>query len=258
MNPEFEPSPYRMEPFIYLSNYRVIIYSDPSCRYAVLPSHVDRHLLKRHRVSAGKRRDIVNKIMTIPEVFVSEEHLEMRFQNPEPNQPAIPQLPVYSDGFACSYIPCRYVCRGKTGIIRHCESVHEWVNPYKCGRAARGRQPRDYPWRIDAHCQRLFTQGTAQEYFEVIPAPVQPQDGAETSVQASPESSMADKVKQEFERITQQQAAIASQEAVAQPQQMSDTNLWLDRVEWPQHLAGFSFAETIQWAELPRDDEITL
>ena len=69
---------------------------------------------------------------------------------------------------------------------------------------------------------------------------------------------MADKGKQELERITQQQQAIARQQAVAQAEQMSDTNPWLERVEWAQHLAGFPFDEMIPWAELPREEEITL
>ena len=67
-----------------------------------------------------------------------------------------------------------------------------------------------------------------------------------------------DRMQQEWERITQQQEMIASQGAVAQPEQMSDTNLWLERVEWAHHLAGYTFDEMIAWAELPREEEITL
>ena len=126
-------------------------------------------------------------------------------------------------------------------MVSHYEQVHDWVNPYKRGGSLRSRQTRVYPWRIGVHCQRFFTRGVPQEYFEVAPEPVQ----TITSPQDTPQSSMADKVKQEFERITQQQEAVASQEAVAQPQQISDTNPWLDRVEWAQHLAGFPFKEII-------------
>ena len=42
---------------------------------------------------------------------------------------------------------------------------------------------------------------------------------------------MAEKGKQELERIRQQQKTIARQETVAQPEQISDTNPWLERVE---------------------------
>ena len=69
---------------------------------------------------------------------------------------------------------------------------------------------------------------------------------------------MANQVQKELERITQQQKAIASQQAVAQAEQMSDTNLWLEREEWAHHLAGYSFEKMIPWAELPREEEITL
>ena len=71
-----------MDLFVYLLNYRIIVCSDSSYRYAVLPSHIDRHLFKRHKVSAGKRRDIVNYIMSVPNLFVNEEHLELAFTNP--------------------------------------------------------------------------------------------------------------------------------------------------------------------------------
>ena len=42
---------------------------------------------------------------------------------------------------------------------------------------------------------------------------------------------MANQVQKKLERIIQQQEAIASQQAVAQAEQMSDTNTWLERVE---------------------------
>ena len=59
-----------------------------------------------------------------------------------------------------------------------------------------------------------------KEYFEVdlSLAPV------ETVMQPTAVSSMADKKKQELERIYQQQEAIARQETVAQAEQISDTN----------------------------------
>lgn len=69
---------------------------------------------------------------------------------------------------------------------------------------------------------------------------------------------MAEKVRQELERITQKQEVIAGQQAIAQAEQISDTNPWLERVEWAHHLTGFTFEEMIPWAALPREDEITL
>ncbi len=79
-----------MEPLIHLPTYRVIICSDSSCRYAVLPSNVNTHLRIRHRVSAGKRRDIISHILSIPNLIVDEEHLGVIYRNPQPDQAPVP------------------------------------------------------------------------------------------------------------------------------------------------------------------------
>ena len=57
---------------------------------------------------------------------------------------------------------------------------------------------------------------------------------------------MANKIKQEFGRITRQQEAIAGREAVAQPEQISDSNPWLERVEWAHYVTGYTFEQIIQ------------
>ncbi len=160
---------------------------------------------------------------------------------------------MYSDGLGCSYPPCPFICRSRRHIVDHYNKEHQWINPQKRGGSLRSRQAKVDPWRTGVHCQRLFTRGVRQEYFEVGPV-----SGGNPNLPVIPESSMAEKCQRELERITAQQEVIASQQAVAQPEQMSDTNPWLERVEWAHHLAGFSFEEMIQWAELPRDDEITL
>jgi len=120
----------------------------------------------------------------------------------------------------------------------------------------RQRRSHTYPWRANVHCQRFFTHGPRQEYFEVAPQDPSPDD-TNPSAPAVPASNMARDGQHELERIQQKQAELASRQAVAQPE-MSDTNPWLERVEWAHHLAGFTFEEMIPWAVLPRDDEITL
>ena len=76
--------------------------------------------------------------------------------------------------------------------------------------------------------------------------------------EATVRPSMSQKGQRELERIRGQQEAIASQQAIAQPEQISDANPWLERVEWAHHLAGFTFEEMIPWVELPREDESEL
>ena len=95
-----------MDPFVYLPNYRVVVCSDPLYRYAVLPTYTYSHLRDYYQVSAGKRRDIVNQIIAIPDIIVNEEHLESVFRVPRLDEPPVPYLPVYLDGLGCPFPAC--------------------------------------------------------------------------------------------------------------------------------------------------------
>ena len=92
-----------MDPFVYLPNYRVVVYSDPLYRYAVLPTYTHSHLRDRYQVLVGKRRDIVNQIMAIPDIIVNKEHLESVFRVPQLDKPPVPYLLVYLDGLGCPF-----------------------------------------------------------------------------------------------------------------------------------------------------------
>jgi hypothetical protein len=245
-----------IEPFILCPPYRVIICQ--VCRYAVLPVQIHPHLAStKHRISIYKRRRIAAQIMKTPNLIQDREQLQREFQIPQPGQAPIPELPVYQDGFACHY-QCPFVCREKSGIRKHYEQVHQWVNPYGRGGSIRQRRAHIYPWRENVHCQRFFTHGARQEYFEMAAEIPNSQDEGNVPSEATVRSSISEKGQQELERIREKQEAIASQQAVAQPEQMSDANPWLERVEWAHHLAGFTFEEMIPWAELPREDESEL
>ena len=122
----------------------------------------------------------------------------------------------------------------------------------------RQRRAHTYPWRENVHCQRFFTHGARQEYFEVAQETINSQDAGNIPFQAIGRPNIAQKGQKELERIRDKQEAIASQQAIAQPEQMSDANPWLERVEWAHYLAGFTFEEMIPWAELPKDDEVIL
>ena len=114
------------------------------------------------------------------------------------------------------------------------------------------RRAYQYPWRTQVYCQRFFTHSSRQEYFEVAkPSP-------DVAGSHPPPVEIGERGRRELARIQEKQAQIAERDARAQPQQISDTNPWLERVEWAQHLAVYPFEEMIQWAELPRDDEIIL
>jgi len=244
-----------MEPFIHKPEYRVII--SQSCQYAVLPSEVDIYLAReKHKISGPKRRVIEVAVMAASKLIYNEEQLQEDFIIPQPDQAPIAGIPVYSNGLACTFNSCRFVCRNKKHISENCQGEHLWVNPYPRGGSIRQRRSHTYPWRENVYCQRFFTYGPRQEYFEVAPQAARSPDETDASSPGTVAQNVAQKGQGELERIIQKQEEIASQQAIARPEQMSDANAWLERVEWAYHLAGFTFEEMIAWAELPRDDEI--
>ena len=246
-----------MEPFVLCPPYRVIICR--ICRYAVLPDQIHPHLAStKHRISMSKRQMIAAHVMETPNLIQNREQLQREFQIPQPGQAPVSELPVYRDGFACHDLGCPFVCREKTGIRKHCQQAHQWVNPYGRGGSMRQRRAHTYPWRENVHCQRFFTHGARQEYFEVAQETINSQDAGNIPFQAIGRPNIAQKGQKELERIRDKQEAIASQQAIAQPEQMSDANPWLERVEWAHYLAGFTFEEMIPWAELPKDDKVIL
>ena len=78
-----------MEPFIYLISQRVVICTDSSCRYAVLPSNINTYLRIQYRISVEKRREIINYIISISDLIINEEYLKSINPNLPLNHPAI-------------------------------------------------------------------------------------------------------------------------------------------------------------------------
>ena len=78
-----------MELFIYLTSQRVVICTDSSCRYAVLSSNINIYLRVQYRMLVGKRREIINYIISIPNLIINEEYLKLINLNLLLNHPAI-------------------------------------------------------------------------------------------------------------------------------------------------------------------------
>jgi hypothetical protein len=101
----------------------------------VVPSQVTVHLRVHHPSQTQQQRKAIQEEVDRAEGIAFEKHQVLY---PGPQEPSIPGLPVFQDGFACKeYI---YICRTKRGIQEHCKDQHRWLNPQKRGRQKRGAE----------------------------------------------------------------------------------------------------------------------
>ena len=79
----------------------------------------------------------------------------------------IPELPVHL-GLKCQ-MGCSYICQPPVfGMQKHLRKTHQWTNPVKRGRKDKKATANlATAWATDVTCQRFFTQGKDNIYFEV-------------------------------------------------------------------------------------------
>jgi hypothetical protein len=152
-----------------VSEFRVAICK--ACREGVLPSQIWNHYgSKKHQLDVASRRQIRSEISQREDLIQNEEDLMRELTLPSPTRAPLSDLVLYRDGRACTFDECRYVCRTLQGIQKHCRVQHGWVNEQRRGGSLAMRmqaQTMVRPWRDSVHCQRFFTHGPRQEYFEV-------------------------------------------------------------------------------------------
>src|SRR4051812_4465535 len=178
-----------MDRFVHLSEYQLVVCQDETCRYAVLPSQLDTHLASaRHRLPPAERLAVQREMASWKDLFQSECDLE-GLRVPCNVPPPFSCLTTYTDGKRCSHMDltgerCGYVCRDRSRMQMHCRVQHGWVNSWRKGPKTADRRraglSTSRPWMDGVHCQRFFTHGPRQEYFEVQ-APDQPADDDEIS-----------------------------------------------------------------------------
>ena len=113
-----------MNPFIHLPDYRIIVYTGPKCKYAILPIHVDSHLSdSRHNYNKEQREQVIQEISQIKGLIQDKRGLES-FTFPQPSSPAIPELKAAKPNrFKCQL--CKYVICHRQLIQDHCQKVHK-------------------------------------------------------------------------------------------------------------------------------------
>jgi hypothetical protein len=155
--------------FEHLAEYSIAICKE--CRHGVLPSHIQSHLQRAHKIQQKQAEDIAQRVHSWSGLieYASELHV------PSKVIPPISQLPIHPDGLLCQLdvAHCCKIFRSIDVMKKHWREVHSWSVGSKGGHLSKVAQNK-IQLRIDlgcrrVHCQRLFVQGLGSQYFEVQP-----------------------------------------------------------------------------------------
>ncbi|MCJ1360886.1 MAG: hypothetical protein MMC33_010895, partial [Icmadophila ericetorum] len=161
----------------------------------------------------------------------------------------IDNLVVYHDGHQCER--CHYICRSKLRMQTHCRQEHGWVNPQRRGHTMKNQRrmgvEMERSWKEGVYCQRFFTTGHGQGFFEVQPVDATEENAMEASVpkwdQARIELSRTwDAIKEREQRIIQEGFG-------------NEVNPWLERTGWQSYLAGLDRDQLLHSIAKPDPEE---
>jgi hypothetical protein len=99
----------------YLVQYRVVVCT--SCKYAIQPKAIERHLKEIHRMKSPERQVAMKRISKME---LADQLLVMQYQ---PTEFPVPLLPVYN-GLRCKYEDCVYMCLTSKRMKHHWLSIH--------------------------------------------------------------------------------------------------------------------------------------
>src|SRR6186713_1535079 len=242
-----------MDRFDCIQRHRIIVCK--SCKFAVLPSHLNAHLASaKHRFSKAERVKIQQQIAAWPGLLQNEadlNHLFIPRDIPEPFE----HITKYIDGKKCNFSDsegrkCNYICRDRSIKQRHCRDQHQWTNDWKRGENKENRQRAgrtiDRPWKEGVHCQRFFTHGPKQQYFEV----------QRPETEQADEEDAADKWAQAKAELKQRwQSVKEAEQRVVQEGEFDEVNAWLERTGWHRYLVGLNHDELVQCTAKPDEEE---
>lgn len=249
----------------YNTDHRSIICSP--CQRGIQHPGLATHLREQHRdVDLTNRRRLLSyyesKTLVLSDLFSP------------PSQPItrIPTLPFYSDGLKCTEDGCSYLCRSRSSIAKHYQDQHRWRNPYTKGGSLRQRRDAIYPWQQNVLCQRLFTSGKGQGYFEIKQDTREDPGtyGLDQAKRTDPtdnigETGPIDRGEEielsTRERVLNQLSAFESErsrQTTIRAADSTEANPWLRKTGWDEHLQGYRLEDLAPLVDLPRPDELIL
>jgi hypothetical protein len=218
-----------------------------TCKHAVWPHEVDRHLRgSNHRLDKQGRDEVIAAIHDLPLEDTNQ------FQPPAWRDSPYSELMLYNDGLMCKKDHCGYVCRKVETIRKHWRSVHQWSISGQSARTGLTReQKKAAQRRFDqsverVFCQRFFPSQNHSQYFRVgAPEPA-------SQLPATEESLFSQMCKRARERMELSQA---TEEDRVQEGSKDEANPWLRRTGWLKYLKGFSREQLLSYVAKPEDTE---
>lgn len=237
--------------FKHLPEQQVIICVE--CQHAIQPNQIKGHLSTSHNtIPSQVRKTIQEFIQTLQNVAQKKEDII----HPDPDSDPIPGLPIFDNGLVCiseqSGSQCGYTCRSIETMQRHCKKAHNWINSQKRGGNSRAKQQHtaNRLWIEKQHCQRFFTQGAWQQYFQVM-------QEAEEEQEEFPEQSQI--IIEKGEKMLKQQLAEVKEankrRAIEADSNRYVANAWLKRTGWAKHLAGLDREQLVALLQPPNREE---
>lgn len=154
--------------FIHHVEYRIV--RCISCRYAVVPCQLRRHLKDHHsEIKPSERLKITETVLQLPGLA----HRAQDVVYPPSSSRPIQGFPILEDALRCTFKTdektCSYVCMAVRTMQEHCKISHGWENNQKRGGDTRAKvkQSSNRMWADGGRCQRFFQYSQWRKYFLV-------------------------------------------------------------------------------------------
>lgn len=142
-----------------------------SCSYAIVPAHLNGHLIQHHpSLSLTDRRSFLTQLGLYKELASCPEEVQYPFHT----DARVEGFPLWVDGYRCNWHDakgsrCEVVLRGLRNIQQHCRKQHQWRNIQRRGGDKR-QQVKESPnkmWTGGHACQQFFREPSWKRHFEV-------------------------------------------------------------------------------------------
>jgi hypothetical protein len=279
--------------FEYSDDYQFLICKQHHA--VVIKDHLRSHLSTYHNLNLAACRVILKYIedQNISTVSTFDELKRRILQLCVSPVPRFPHLQFYSDGLLCQLSsanrPCRYICRDRSAIQKHCKDEHGWVNPIPKGAISEAAKRTlqmngfQYPYKTGIQCQKLGQGGWIHPIlFETLsgsksvdgrreehePQKEEKEGGIDIDESSNNNDEIIDLWHQTEKQLTKQAIRLQTEHSQS-AEQFGLAPLgtypicltpWLELTQWHKYLHGQTLLEVAHLTDLPAkdDDDIAL